>query len=152
MNNLTLPDGITIEDLKNLNTNKLREVMLSETYLLQLFLFSQARNVSKSLNSTEDIVSKLEDHLFNEDILADLSFDEKMDLYKTITKNKFSSLKFMQDLQSKSIPAGFDQASQIDRMTKSVDKDDNKDVDMTKIKPILDIISKKLKEKTLNNE
>jgi hypothetical protein len=140
-----LPDGITIEDFQNLNTDKLRAQMLKDAYILQAFLYSQAGHEAKRLGNSREILDTLEKDLFDENNFRGYSVEQKIRLFALVSTNTTNSLKFQQELH-KSIANGLDTVKEIDRLnSKPIEITD--DASSTKMKPLLNLLLRKLKEK-----
>lgn len=115
ISDLAIPN-VTKEEIENIDTAKLRKVMLQGTYILELFLFSQASAESQRVSNNRIILKDLEERLFSEETLSRLDGDDLLQLYKAVGTSLNNGLKFMQDLH-KNVASSMETIKNIERIS-----------------------------------
>ncbi len=111
-----LPETIkhTIDNLKDLNPQHLKQTMLKEMYVLEAGLFNQAQLESKRISHLRELTKTIEHDLFSPENLQELTLSQKMVAYKLISENLQSSLGFSMDLH-KTVGNGLEVVAQIEQ-------------------------------------
>jgi hypothetical protein len=110
---LTLPYGITREEVDSVDATKLHDAMIKGAYLIEILLFSQAEHEALRISSTRQAIDKLFDDLYDESKLAghhsetEYTTAQKVELLKLAHTMQNNQLKFMGDLH-RNVTSGLD--------------------------------------------
>ena len=96
------PEEIDSQDIQKLNLEKLTDNMLKGIYVLESVLYSQAGYEYKRISRMRDVISTLEDEIFDPETLENLPIQIKLKLYSELNKNMEAGLDFLQDLHKNS--------------------------------------------------
>lgn len=117
---LSLPHGVTLDDLEKVDADKLRKTMMKGIYLTELFLFNQASYEAQRLESTRHVMDVLSESLFDDErmskVWADGGYDleTKVELLKLARDMNRDGLKFLGDLH-RSVATGLETVKSIER-------------------------------------
>lgn len=130
-------------DIENLNTESLQKIFSQGLYVLQAALYAQSGYEFNRLSKLQTIVDRLETEIFDEDKLKDLTFEQQMLLYSTLTKNMEMSLKFLQvqhknAIQSSEVMKKIEQMSEKSKNEKPSKVMDSDSADAKELKAILE--------------
>lgn len=144
------PENIDEQDIQKLNIEKLTDNMLKGIYVLESVLYSQAGYEYKHISRMREVISTLEDDIFDPDTLEQLPLSLKLSLYAQLNKNMESGLGFLQNLH-KNISTGLEAIKNIEkhkqRRTPAVLVTPEESVKIDQIKHLIEnAIKKKLEE------
>lgn len=148
----TLPN-ISAQDIKNLDTDKLRETMLQGFYVLEGALFSQAGEEYNRINKLRQLIKTIEEDILDKEKLEEMSDHQKIRLYQALLGNQSNSLTFLNQLHQ-NVAGGLDTLSKIESMKKkpNIGKGNDsaqEDADVEKVKKLLmEAMQKKVKEQS----
>lgn len=129
---------INIQDVENLDAEKLKQNMLRGIYLLEAVLFSQASHEFNRIAKLRKLIKNVEDDVLDEENFKDLKPHQKIRLYQALLGNQGTSLQFLQDLHQ-NIASGLDAVSQIEKNKPAPEDTDSEfsDADVSEVKKLL---------------
>lgn len=114
--NDALDQALDPKAIANLDLNQLRQSMTKGIYVLEAVLFSQAQFEFARVRRQRSIVEKLEDEIFDQKTLAQLTPAQKAALYHTAQQAMSSSLNFLTDLHD-NVASGLEAVNQIEKLS-----------------------------------
>lgn len=133
-----------------LDIEDLRKQMLRGIYEIERFLYAQAVHETEAMTRTREIIKTLEDDLFDQKNWQFLSAKSKIELYRTLTGNVQSNLKFIQTLHGE-VATALDTLKSLGRETTAGGAREKTPDENQKLKVMKSLILQKVKEKTLAN-
>lgn len=108
---------INANDIRTLNTTKLRDNMLRGIFALEGALFSQAGEQFNRVNKTREMIATIEAKLFKPSKFRSLSDGQKIKLYEILINNQQDGLKFLQSLHQ-NVASGLETVNKIEGLKK----------------------------------
>ena len=145
---IALPREISIDDIENLDTEKLRDHMLKQIYVLEHYLFSQAGHESVMIASTRAAIKTLQEDLLNPDNMAMMTKQQKILLFRQLSNNLNNSLRTLQYLH-RDTASGLDTVRSLDKHSNVKKTSYNKESDDQTVSAVKKLIQKKIREKSV---